>query len=192
MVTFGIGKFSAWRGKYTTKQVEDALMDLENNPQKYGLSEYELAGLVKKITKKFGEIEYEILVYNDKVIWKSLNNTELSTWENSARLYGGELEFDFNTAGVKGLGQQWTDEAFEIFGNRIKSVKATWKYDSSYPNGESLGHKQFWNEMDLSFDKEKAVKSTTFYETMAKKGFSKIKLIVDDANETIIILINNK
>ncbi|PAM95398.1 hypothetical protein B4N84_08990 [Flavobacterium sp. IR1] len=102
----------------------------------------------------------------------------------------GELEFDFNTAGVKGLGQKWTDETFEIFGDKIKSVKATWKYGNNYPNGESLGHKQFWEEMNLSYDKEKALKSTTFYKTMSEKGFSKIKLILDDLDETVIILIN--
>jgi len=175
VVTFGIGKFSAWKGKYTSKQVEDALEDLQVHPEKYGLSEYELAGLVKKISKKFGEIEYEILVYNDRIIWKSLNNSELSQWENSAKLWGGELEFDFNTAGVKGLGQKWTDETFEIFGDRIKSIKVEWKTDPRYPNGESLGYKQFHEAFDETGDEILAIKETLFYQTMEKKGYGVIQ-----------------
>ncbi|WP_078228562.1 deaminase domain-containing protein [Flavobacterium sp. LM4] len=41
VITFGIGKFSAWKGKYTPKQVEDALEDLEKNPEKYGIDDAE-------------------------------------------------------------------------------------------------------------------------------------------------------
>jgi TANFOR domain-containing protein len=175
VVTFGISKFSAWRGKYTAKQVEEALEDLQAHPEKYGLSEYELANLVNRSTKKFGEIEYEILVYNDRIIWKSLNNKELATWENSARLYGGELEFDFNTAGVKGIGQKWTDEAFETFGDRVKSIKVEWKTDSRYPNGESLGYKQFNEAFDETGDEILAIKKTLFYQTMEKRGYGIIQ-----------------
>ncbi|OXG04160.1 fibronectin type III domain protein [Flavobacterium araucananum] len=175
VVTFGISKFSAWRGKYTAKQVEEALEDLQVNPEKYGLSEYELANLVNRSTKKFGEIEYEILVYNDRIIWKSLNNKELATWENSARLYGGELEFDFNTAGAKGIGQKWTDEAFETFGDRVKSIKVEWKTDSRYPNGESLGYKQFNEAFDETGDEILAIKRTLFYQTMEKRGYGIIQ-----------------
>lgn len=35
LITFGIGKFSAWKGKYTTKQIEEALEDLQAHPEKY-------------------------------------------------------------------------------------------------------------------------------------------------------------
>nr|WP_315238662.1 hypothetical protein [uncultured Flavobacterium sp.] len=41
-ITFGIGKFSAWKGKYTPKQVEEALEDLELHPEKYGLKGTEI------------------------------------------------------------------------------------------------------------------------------------------------------
>ena len=53
----------------------------------------------------------------------------------------------------------------------------TWKLDPKYPNGESLGHKQFWEEMSNSWDKFEAAKKTTFYKTMSKKDFEKVSYI---------------
>ncbi|WP_452219680.1 hypothetical protein, partial [Lacinutrix salivirga] len=84
--------------------------------------------------------------------------------------------------------QHWTDEVFEVFGERIKKVKAVWKLDPKYPNGESLGHKEFWKEMDNSYDEFKAVKSTNFYKTFSERDFKKIKVILDDYGETIVEL----
>ncbi|WP_452219678.1 hypothetical protein, partial [Lacinutrix salivirga] len=75
--------------------------------------------------------------------------------------------------------QHWTDEVFEVFGERIKKVKAVWKLDPKYPNGESLGHKEFWKEMDNSWDKFKAAKTTTFYETMSQKEFREVISVND-------------
>jgi TANFOR domain-containing protein len=49
VVTFGIGKFSAWRGKYTDKQVQDALEDLQANPEKYGVEGNVVANTLKKV-----------------------------------------------------------------------------------------------------------------------------------------------
>lgn len=42
--------------------------------------------------------------------------------------------------------------------------------------------------MNLSYDKIKAAKGTTFYETMSKKGFSIIKDVFPDEGNTIVIL----
>lgn len=130
--------------------------------------------LIKRISKTFKGVRYEILLYNDGIIWKSLNNLELNNWDNRANLFGGALSFDFNTFVIKGLGSKWTDKAFELFGNRINKIKVEWKLASHYPNGESLGHKQFWEEMDNSWDKIKSVKTTTFYKIMKQKGFNKV------------------
>ncbi|WP_338839051.1 fibronectin type III domain-containing protein [Flavobacterium ginsenosidimutans] len=49
VVTFGISKFSAWRGKYTAKQVEDALEDLQAHPEKYGVEGNVIANTLKKV-----------------------------------------------------------------------------------------------------------------------------------------------
>jgi hypothetical protein len=53
IVTFGIDKISAWRGKYSSKQVEDALADLEKNPAKYGT----INGINRYIAKTAAELE---------------------------------------------------------------------------------------------------------------------------------------
>ena len=49
------------------------------------------------------------------------------------------LEFDFNTFGVKGLGQNWTNEAFEILERKFNRVKTDWRKGNLYPEGEALG-----------------------------------------------------
>lgn len=86
------------------------------------------------------------------------------------------------------MGQKWTDDTFEIFGDKIKEIKAVWKENPFYPKGQSLGHKQFWNDFLENGNKIQSVKETTFYKTMSKKEFSNIKTIIDDYNETIVIL----
>lgn len=55
-------------------------------------------------------------------------------------------------------------------------------------NGEALGLKQFWKEMDISYDKIKAVKTTTFYKTMSSKEFREIKFIDYKLEEVTVIL----
>ncbi|WP_452222437.1 hypothetical protein, partial [Lacinutrix salivirga] len=108
----------------------------------------DVLGLIKKETRVFQGTKYEIKIFDKQITWSVLDKNDF--WKNSAKLQEGVLEFDFNTYGIKGLGQHWTDEVFEVFGERIKKVKAVWKLDPKYPNGESLGHKEFWKEMDNS------------------------------------------
>ena len=163
--------------------------DLENESKKFADQTIEIAeeiGLINRISKTYKGLKYEILVYSDRISWKVADKKFV--WNNSARLYGGELVFDFNTFGTKGLGQQWTDETFTIFNDRIKTIKVEWTENTFYPNGQSLGHKQFWDEFFESGDKMKAVKETTFYRTMNNNGFSKIQTILDDYQQTIVIL----
>ena len=125
------------------------------------------------------------MIYSDRISWKVLDDKFI--WDNHTRLWGGELEFDFNTYGIKGLGQQWTNEAFEIFGNRIKTIKVEWKQLPDYPGGESLGYKQFYEIFEETYNFEDAVKGTQFYETMRKKGYQKIDGY--EAKESVIVIL---
>ena len=68
VITFGISKFSAWRGKYTTEQVEHALEDLQNNPEKYGVE-------VNAITQNVEDII-------SKKVLKNISKYDKKTWKN--------------------------------------------------------------------------------------------------------------
>jgi hypothetical protein len=166
-------------------QLEEVVVE---GKKKVGLLEYEKVGLLKTVVKTYKGLKYEILVYSDRISLKVANSKFI--WDNHARLYGGELYFDLNTYGVKGLGQQWTDDVFEIFNSRIKSIKVEWKQLPQYPEGSSLGYKQFYKVYDETYDIGKAVKSTTFYETMSKKGFDNIHDVYEANNRVIVILKN--
>lgn len=150
------------------------------------LTDFEKAGLLKSIYHYYKGLKYRILIYQDQIIWKVAD--ERFVWENSARLWLGELEFDFNTYGVKGMGQKFTDEAFNHFGTKIKTIKVEWKQLPDYPGGESLGYKQFSKIFEDTYDKYEAVQSTTFYKTMSKKGFSTIKAVYPEDNTVTAIL----
>lgn len=149
------------------------------------LTDFEKAGLLKSIYHYYKGLKYRILIYKDQIIWKVAD--ERFIWENSARVWGGELEFDFNTYGVKGLGQKFTDEAFNHFGGKIKTIKVEWKQLSDYPGGESLGYKQFYDIYDETGDAKEAVKSTTFYKTMSKKGFTEVKSAFPEESVKVIL-----
>ena len=164
-----------------TTKLEDS-----KNQEKIALNTFERQGLISQTNKEFNNKKYDIFEYSDEIVWKV--DDPKFMWNNKARLWGGELEFDFNTYGVSGLGKKWVDEAFEIFGNNIKSIKAEWKQLPEYPDGESLGYKEFTKSMDVFWDVNKAVESTTFFNTMKHKGFSKIKS-VSEGESIIVILI---
>ncbi|WP_292009210.1 hypothetical protein [Chryseobacterium sp.] len=152
------------------------------------LTDFEKAGLLKSIYHYYKGLKYRILIYEGEIIWKVAD--ERFVWENSARVWGGELEFDFNTYGVKGLGQRFTDEAFNHFGKKIQTIKVEWKVLSDYPEGESLGYKQFNRVLEESYDKYKATQSTTFYKTMSKRGFSTIKRVdQDESIESVTVIL---
>jgi hypothetical protein len=154
--------------------------------EKITLKAYENEGLISHTNKEFNNKKYDIFEYSNEIIWK-VDDPKFA-WNNKARLWGGELEFDFNTYGVGGLGQKWADEAFEIFGDKIKSIRVEWKQLPEYPGGESLGYKQFTESMDIYWDVNKAVESTNFFNTMKNKGFSKIKS-VSEGESIVVILI---
>ncbi|MFT5891562.1 MAG: hypothetical protein ACI9Y7_001667 [Dokdonia sp.] len=134
----------------------------------------ESIGLLNRTTRVFGKVSYTILEYKNIVRWKVRGSKIV--WDNHAKIVDGVLDFDFNTFGIKGLGKQWTDDAFEIFGERIKEVKVEWTRNPAYPDGESLGMKQFWENLKKNdWNEYKAVEDSRFYETMNRKGFGKIK-----------------
>ncbi|ABQ05094.1 hypothetical protein [Flavobacterium johnsoniae] len=103
--------------------------------------------------------------------------------------------FDINTSqlkqngyNVKGLGQKWVDDTFEIFDDRINSVKAEWTENINYPGGESLGYKEFINVYENTYDQIEAVKATTFYKTMSSRKFINIKDILINQGYIKVIL----
>ncbi len=129
------------------------------------------------VTRMFKDIIYKIVREENYIEWiiKKSNLT------NRARLFGGMLEFDFNTLGAtKGLGQKFTSEAFEFFGKKIKKVKTEWRLNPSYLGGSSLGYKEYTNALKkFNGNKELAAKETTFYKTMSQYQFDKIDDILE-------------
>ena len=131
-------------------------------------------------------MKYDILEYDNQVLFKVYNPEVV--WYNRADIIDGELSFDFNTGGVKNLGQEWTNDAFKTFGKKVTSVKAKWTVDPAYPKGSSLGYKEYFNALSKTNDKELAVQATTFYKTMEKRGFKTIDFIREKQDEITIIL----
>lgn len=170
-----------------SKIYEEQPSETSKKKGKNNFDEYDNAGLLKTVEKSYQGLKYKILIYSDRISWRVFNEKFL--WDNHVRLWGGELEFDFNTYGIKGLGQQWTEETFEIFGDKIKTVKVEWKQLPEYPDGESLGYKQFNKKFDETYDMHEAVKSTTFYKTMSKHEFHKIKDVYVTRDNSIITIL---
>jgi hypothetical protein len=71
VITFGIGKFSKWRGKYTSKQVEDALEDLQAHPEKYGLK-----GAENSITKRIWSVADNEIIRNSSLKEGFMNSSD--------------------------------------------------------------------------------------------------------------------
>ncbi|NOQ75554.1 MAG: hypothetical protein GQ574_26325 [Crocinitomix sp.] len=95
-----------------------------------------------------------------------------------------------SVGGIKGLGQRWVDEAFEILQGKFSGIKTDWRKNPDYPDGESLGLKEFKKGLiEFHGDKTKAVKSTRFYDTMSSKGFKTVHDIWRlDKNNVIVVL----
>lgn len=130
---------------------------------------------------KYKGIVYEVTRTVTKIKWKFLDNS--SKILNSASVSPEKfIEFDFNIPEEhlgKGLGQHFLDESFEIFGaESIDGAEVSWASDPSYPDGSSLGYKEFWKYFDKLKDEKKALMETTFYKTMKKRG---IDLITDES-----------
>jgi hypothetical protein len=103
-IGLGINKFVTWKGKYTAKQVEDALTDLEKNPEKYGVSgvesileKYKVAifDKIKIITKdetlplKIKESFLDSYYYTAEVLENINVFRRFGGNENQAKLFGG-------------------------------------------------------------------------------------------------------
>ncbi len=150
----------------------------------------------ERLVKTFNNFKYEKLISRDEVVFNILTDTGIDTsWPNNSKIISGELSFDINTSlfkqngyNVKGLGQKWVDDTFEIFGDRIKSVKVEWTENINYPGGESLGYKQFNNVYENTYDQIEAVKATTFYKTMSSRKFTNIKDVLIDPGYIKVIL----
>jgi len=71
VVTFGIGKFSTWRGKYSAQQVEEALEDLQVHPEKYGLE-----GVENVTTKRIWSIVDNEIIRNSSLKKGFMNSSD--------------------------------------------------------------------------------------------------------------------
>ncbi|MFZ0597939.1 MAG: fibronectin type III domain-containing protein, partial [Flavobacterium sp.] len=150
VITFGIGQFSAWRGKYTAKQVEDALEDLHVHPEKYGVEE--TGELVRDaIQKKLDEINVfmktpEFAKKLEDALGRYKGKLTREKWEeNYKTLYknrekGAITESKFNELMGNDAthleiqtnnGKRYVDNVLNGVGKEIKSGKVTW---SAYKN----------------------------------------------------------
>ena len=157
---------------------------------------YEINICDERLVKTLNNFRYEKLILRDEILFNILTDTGInSTWPNGCKIYGGELRFDFNTSllkqngyNVKGLGQKWVDDTFEIFDDKITSIKVEWTENINYPSGESLGFKEFNSVYENTYDEIEAVKATTFYKTMSSRKFTNIKDILIDPGHITVIL----
>ncbi|PIF43687.1 hypothetical protein CLU96_0599 [Chryseobacterium sp. 52] len=149
---------------------------------------------------RYKGIVYEVTKNGGILKWKFPD--ELSTFPNRADLSEyGVIEYNFKIPDkllkkpYGGFGQKFLDESFEIYGNDIKGASASWNEYESYPGGSSLGYKQFWKAFNEFGDKNEALKTTTFYKTMNKKGISIIEessVSIDDYDNSVSVIIYNK
>ncbi|WP_157456533.1 hypothetical protein [Chryseobacterium hispalense] len=131
------------------------------------------------INLDFKGIIYEMTKKGNTIIWRF--SDDLSTFPNRAELSEyGFISYNFKIPDqllkkpYGGFGQQFLNESFEIFGEHINGAIASWNENPSYPGGSSLGYKQFWEVFNKTQNQNEALKATTFYKTMSKKGISKI------------------
>ncbi|WP_406844036.1 fibronectin type III domain-containing protein [Flavobacterium soyae] len=139
VITFGISKFSAWRGKYTAKQVEEALQDLQANPGKYGL------GI--KATFRYGNNFVSKLKLNS-----TLTESEKSIAEESHQILNS-LEFQKITDGFANK----TPVQIEINGRTIS-------YDDAPFSGMTWFEKNGFNVGREAFESEKELIKTVLHE----------------------------
>lgn len=107
VVTFGIAKFSAWRGKYTPKQVEEALEDLQAHPEKYGVEGNVVAKNVEDVISK------KVLKYITKYDKKLGKTVEYPMYINVA--LGKDLNGKLRAFGDKVGANVWTTETDNVF-----------------------------------------------------------------------------
>lgn len=146
---------------------------------------------------KYKGIIYEVTKIGGILKWKF--SDELSKYVNRADLSEfGSISYEFHIPDelrkrpYGGFGQKFLNESFEIYGKDIKSTTASWNEYSAYPEGSSLGYKQFWKAFNVLGDKNEALKTTTFYKTMSGKGLSKLEkesVVIDDLDNSISVII---
>lgn len=146
VVNFGISKFSTWKGKYTNKQVEEALEDLEVHPEKYGIhpedlpSQKETNVNVPKVVFKYGKKFFLKLKANS-----SLSETEKSIAEESHEILNS-FEFEKITNGFNNK----TPVQIEINGRTISYDDAPFSGMTWFEkNGFNIGREAFISEEEL-------------------------------------------
>jgi len=151
--------------------------------------------LIKQELRVYKGIKYEISIYTKKIEWKFLDfeSSKINSMELDDYSF---VSFDFRIPDKfigKGFGKHFVGETFNAFKNQIKGAKASWTEFSAYPEGSSLGYKQFWKAFDENGDKIKAVESTDFFKIMKNNNINKLdneQIIIENETNTIDVLIN--
>lgn len=171
------------------KQIEEFLKQSKNHEEiqevlnflKTTANDFVEEKLVKKIVRSHKGAKYEIAIFTKKIEWHFFDMEDFDkqfTQSMSIDKYGF-VSFDFIIpkkfidGGFK-FGQKFVDETFEFFSPYIRGAKASWMEFPSYPGGSSLGFKEFWGAFGKKKNRILALKSTTFYKTMNKKGIKRV------------------
>ncbi|URM35544.1 hypothetical protein [Flavobacterium anhuiense] len=125
VVTFGISKFSAWRGKYTEKQVEDALEDLQAHPEKYGLEGNTLSKNVEDVISK------KVLKYVSKYDKKLNKMVDYPMYNNVA--LGKSAEGALQEFGDRIGANVWTKETDNVI-TSMYDLPSSWSFERSITN----------------------------------------------------------
>ncbi|MCC9064157.1 fibronectin type III domain-containing protein [Flavobacterium piscisymbiosum] len=188
VVTFGISKFSAWRGKYTAKQVEDALEDLQAHPEKYGI-ENKLEKLWTKIDEHSGDFHGNHATYYDvNVTYQAYREQVGIAFSNN-----NILEFHLNIP-EKLQGQGIGSEIFKqaIIDYAPSKVKGWWKTSDIYTGNESINLSIFKQKLKEGFSPEKAVFETPTGKILKANNFDGTVEILKNSADEVIIYFNPK
>lgn len=163
VVTFGISKFSAWRGKYTAKQVEDALEDLQAHPEKYGV-----ANEVEKLTSKIVDETKKYFIDGLEIGSARISNA-------------GYVGFDIRIPAElqkQGYATKVFEDAIGYYKSQnkvINGIEGRWLSSNSYEGGMSTNLKSFIDDFLYNGKTfEEAALNTPTGKIAAKNGFTKV------------------
>jgi hypothetical protein len=122
-IGFGINKFKSWRGSNTEKQVEDALNDLVEHPEKYGVATDEIVSslvkesVVKRVLKTISKYDSKL---GKMVDYPMYNNVAL----------GKDLDGALKSFGDEVGANVWTKQTESIF-TSMYDLPSTYSFEKS-------------------------------------------------------------
>lgn len=184
VITFGISKFSAWRGKYTAKQVEDALEDLQVHPEKYGVVN-EVEKILFKSIEEVSPVYFEGIsnatLYKVRLIDSSTEEVGYALTRNNV------LEFYINIPEKlqkQGIFKEIYLKVKEDYG--FSKIKGWWKTSDNYSTGESTNLTIFKQKIAEGLSPESASLETPVGKIYQQDGFNKVEVITNNSNEVIV------